>query len=50
MDGMQPKQPSSGLTIVSSKLVIMNGNRGCLLRMVFENCNPLIYGAAMIIT
>ena len=42
------EQSSSGLTIVFSKLVIMTGNRGRLLRMVFENCNPLIYSAAMI--
>ena len=46
--GSQRKQSSSGLNIVFSKLVTMTGNRGCLLRMVFENCNPLIYCAAMI--
>jgi hypothetical protein len=45
---MQRKQSSGGLTIVFSKLVTMIGNRGCLLKMVFENCNPLIYCAAMI--
>jgi hypothetical protein len=43
----QRKQSSSGLTIVFSKLVTLAGNRGCLLRMVFEDCNPLIYCAAM---
>ncbi len=45
---MQRKQSSGGLTIVFSKLVTMIGNRGCLLKMVFENCNPLIYCTAMI--
>ncbi|MEB8474366.1 hypothetical protein [Acidithiobacillus ferriphilus] len=45
---MQRKQSSGGLTIVFSKLVTMIGNRGGLLKMVFENCNPLIYCAAMI--
>ncbi|MHB1737848.1 MAG: hypothetical protein ACYCQM_15010, partial [Acidithiobacillus sp.] len=44
----QRKQSSSNLTIVFSKLVTMTGNRGCLLRMLLENCNPLIYRAAMI--
>ena len=46
--GSQRKQSSSGLNIVFSKLVTMTGNRGCLLRMVFEKCNPLIYCAATI--
>ncbi|MBU2853501.1 MULTISPECIES: hypothetical protein [Acidithiobacillus] len=45
---MQRKLSSGGLTIVFSKLVTMIGNRGGLLKMVFENCNPLIYCAAMI--
>jgi hypothetical protein len=43
----QRKQSSSGLTIVFSKLVTLAGNRGCLLRMVFDNCNQLIYCAVM---
>ena len=47
MGGEQRKRSSSGLTIVFSKLVTLAGNRGCLLRMVFEDCNPLIYCAAM---
>ena len=45
---MQRKLSSGGLTIVFSKLVTMIGNHGCLLKMVFENCNPLIYCAAVI--
>ncbi len=48
MTDWQRKRSSSGLTIVFSKLVIMAGNCGCILRMLFENCNPLIYCAAMI--
>jgi len=40
---MQRKQSSSGLTIMFSKLVTMAANRSRLLRMVFENCNHLIY-------
>ena len=44
---MQRKQSSSGLTIMFSKLVTMTVNRSSLLRMVFGNCNPLIYSATI---
>ena len=47
MDGVQRKQSSSGLTIMFSKLVTMTVNRSSLLRMVFGNCNPLIYSATI---
>jgi hypothetical protein len=40
-------QSSSGLTIMFSKLVTMAVNRSRLLRMVFENCNHLIYRATI---
>jgi len=44
---LQRKQSSSGLTIMFSKLVTMTASRSSLLRMVFDNCNPLIYCAAI---
>jgi len=43
----QRKQSSSGLTIMFSKFVTMAVNRSSLLRMVFENFNPLIYCATI---
>ncbi|RBM02354.1 hypothetical protein C3R74_05380 [Acidithiobacillus ferridurans] len=43
----QQLQSSRGLIIMFSKLVTMAVNRSSLLRMVFENCNPLIYCAAI---
>ena len=44
---MQRKQSSSGLTIMFSKFVTMAVNRSSLWRMVFDNCNPFIYGATI---
>jgi hypothetical protein len=42
MASTQRKQSSSGLTIMFSKLVTMTVNPGSLLKMIFDNCNPLI--------